>query len=114
MSEGTYSYTLLQTSEVLHLTPKRVHELIDEGELKAHSDTERGTLLIDADSVRSRLKALSPDPQDAPETTTTTAQPDADQEEDHFFDLDLLILVLIAGITLLAAGYTLLPQLFGG
>lgn len=34
------------------------------------------------------------------------------QEENHFFGL--LILTVIGGITLLAAGYTLLPVLFGG
>lgn len=114
MSEGTHSYTLLQTTEVLHVTPKRVYELIAEGELKAHRDGPRGTLLIDAGSVRTQLKALPPEPQDAPETTTTTPQPDTVQQEDRFFDLDLLVLVLIAGITLLAAAYTLLPQMFGG
>lgn len=110
MSEGENLYTVPQAAEILGVPPKRIHELVDEGELEAHRDEESGYWLVDARVVHARLKAFSLDPEGSHVIATTTV-PDAPREENRFFDL--LVLLIIGGITLLAAGYTLLPMLFG-
>jgi excisionase family DNA binding protein len=110
MSEGENFYTILQAAEVLGVPPKRVYELVNEGELEAHRKGGSGHWLIDARAVHARLKAFSLDPRGSRVVATATV-PDAPREENRFFDL--LVLLIIGGITLVAAGYTLLPT-FGG
>jgi excisionase family DNA binding protein len=109
MSEGENFYTILQAAELLGVPPKRIHELVDEGELEAHRDEESGHWLINTRAVHARLKAFSLDPRGSRVVATATV-PDAPRENRFF---DLLVLLIIGGITLLAAGYTLLPMLFG-
>lgn len=118
MSEGGgNSYTVLQTVEALNVSPKRVYELIDEGTLEFRLDEQTGCWRIDARSVRAHLnhlKSFSLGPEGTNFIATATSVPGIDQGKERSFDSDLLVLLIIGGITLLAAGYTLLPALLEG
>ncbi len=102
-AEGNF-YSTQQAAEVLGVPTQRVHELIREGELEAHHDEEAGHWLISVRSVDARLEELPPEPPEARGKRVSTREGKR---------LDLWILLIIAVVTLLAAGYTLLPLLLG-
>ncbi len=104
MSDGASFYTARQAAEVLRASTERVYELIDEGKLEAYRDEETDRWLINARSVHA-LGELPPEPPEARGSRVRTREGNR---------VDLWILMAIATITLLAAGYTLLPELFGG
>lgn len=104
MSDGDSFYTTRQTAEVLRTSIQRVHKLIDEGELEAHRDEETGHWLINAHSVRT-LGKLPPEPPEARGSRVRTREGSR---------ADFWILVVIAAVTLVAAGYTLITVLSGG
>lgn len=121
MSERGDFYTVLQAAEVLNVTPKRVYEMLAEGELEAPYVEGAWYPLINIHSVHTHLKVCSSvrthpkelpaEPHDSHDAATTVLGFDDTLKENRFFDLDLVILLMIGGITLLAAGYTLLPML---
>ena len=96
-------YTTQQAAEALGVTPQRVRELIRENKLEAHRDKETARWLITTRSVHG-LEKLPPEPPEARGTRTSA------REESR---ADFWVLVLIAALTLLAAGYTLLTALLG-
>ena len=104
MSTGGSFYTTQQAAEVLGVSTQRVHELIRENKLEAHRDEETGRWSINARSVHARLQELPPEP---PEGRGSRASA---QEKNR---AGFWILVVIAVMTLLAAGYTLLTALSG-
>lgn len=63
---------------------------------------------------REEYQSPSTTKKDSTETESETDTAIATEKEQRFFDADLLLLLFIAGVTLLAAIYTLLPQIFGG
>ena len=97
-------YTTQQAAEVLGVAPDMVRQLIAEDKLEAHRHEETGRWLITTRSVHARLEELPPEPPEARDPQVST------QEENP---AGFWILVLIAVITLLAAGYTLLTVLSG-
>ncbi len=102
-SEGNF-YTTQQAATVLGVPTQRVHELIREGELEARHDEETGQWLISVRSVDARLEELPPEPPEARGKRVSTREGKR---------ADLWILLIIAVVTLLAAGYILLPLLLG-
>ena len=104
-------YSVQQAAELLDIPTEKVHGLLRKGKLNARRDENTGRWMIDVLSAHEHLKA---GPQEA-KGITTTAAPDAIQGGKWCpFDFDSLILMIIGGVTLLAAGYTLLPLLLGG
>jgi len=102
-SEGNF-YTTQQAAKVLGVPTQRVHELIREGELEARHDEETGHWLVSVRSVEARLQKLPPEPPEARGRRVSTREGKR---------VDLWILLIVAVVTLLAAGYTLLPLLLG-
>jgi excisionase family DNA binding protein len=109
MSQKIDFYSVRQAAELLDVPTEKVHGLLRKGKLKARRDEGTGRWMIDILSVHEHLKA---DPQHTKGITATA--PDVTRGKGSPFDLDSLILVIIAGVTLLAAGYTLLPLLSRG
>ena len=101
-SEGNF-YTMQQAAKVLGVPTQRVHVLIREGELEARRD-ETGRWLISVRSVDARREEPPPEPPEARGKRVSTREGKR---------IDLWILLIIAVVTLLAAGYTLLPLLLG-
>lgn len=89
---------------MLRVSPQRVYELIDEGKLEAYRDEETGRWLVNARSVHF-LGELSPEPPEARGSRVRTREGNR---------IDSWILILIALVTLLAAGYTLITVLAEG
>jgi hypothetical protein len=110
---GSDFYNISEAARLLCLTPKEVLRLINEGALNARPGEQSGNWLIEARSVHTRLKEFPPRTQ-GPEVTpmATSPLPKSPRQENRVWDL--LVLVAIGGMTLLAAGYTLLPTLSGG
>ena len=111
-------YDVPQAAKVLQVTPEKVLELINRGDLEARRDEESNEWLIEAGSVRARLDAggtpsEARGPQSTPEEEPSSVL-EGTQQKNRFFDLDLLILLAIGSVTLMAATYTLLPALLGG
>jgi hypothetical protein len=104
MSDGESFYTTRQAAEVLCASAQRVHKLIEEGNLEAYRDEETDRWLVNARSVHA-LRELTPESPEAPGSRVGTREGNRS---------DLWILTVIAAVTLLAAGYTLLPALLGG
>jgi excisionase family DNA binding protein len=114
MSEQAGYYTIRQAAALLGIPTEKTHALLRKGKLKARRDEETGRWLLDPDSVHGRLKAPREGllREGGASEAATSAVSDATQEkEDRLFDL--LILTVIGGVTLLAAGYTLLPVILG-
>ena len=113
MSEQAGYYTIRQAAALLGIPTEKTHALLRKGKLKARRDEETGRWLLDPDSVHGRLKA----PREgilrggASEAATSAVSDATQEKEDRLFDL--LILTVIGGVTLLAAGYTLLPVILG-
>jgi excisionase family DNA binding protein len=105
-SEGNF-YTTQQAAKVLGVPTQRVHELICEGELEARHDEETGRWLISVRSVEARLEEPPPEPPEPPEARGRRVSTREGKR------VDLWILLIVAVVTLLAAGYTLLPLLLG-
>lgn len=111
---GSNFYNVSEAARLLRLTPEEVLKLINEGALRARPGQQSGNWLIEARSVHTRLKEFPPSTQ-GPEVTPTAATstlPKSPRQENRVWDL--LVLVIIGGMTLLAAAYTLLPTLSGG
>lgn len=111
MTLKIYFYSVQQAAEVLDVPTEKVHGLLRKGKLKAHRDEETGAWMINVLSVEKHLKA---NPQEAKGIPATTSMPEVIQEKGRLFDFDSLVLVIIMVVTLVAAGYTLLPLLLGG
>src|SRR5215208_5274584 len=94
-------YTVSQAAQVLDVAPERVHELIAENKLEVRHDEETDRWLISARSVHARLKGLPPEARG--ERVRTQGGKRA----------DFRVLLIIAAITLLAAGYTLITAIGG-
>ncbi len=113
MSEQAGYYTIRQAAALLGIPTEKTHALLRKGKLKARRDEETGRWLLDPDSVHGRLKA----PREgllqggASEAATSAVSDTTQEKEDRLFEL--LILTVIGGVTLLAAGYTLLPAILG-
>jgi hypothetical protein len=104
-------YDVPQAARILHVTPERVLELANRGDLKARRGEEPNNWLIEAGSVRARLEAGTPSAPGGPESTPEeepSSLLEGTQQTNRFFDLDLLILLAIGTVTLLAATVTLL------
>jgi excisionase family DNA binding protein len=82
-------YTVQQAAQVLGMPTEKVRGLLRKGKLKAQRSEETGRWLLDVRSVH-RRRALRAGPREASD------------------------IVIIGGMTLLAAGCTLIPLLFGG
>ncbi len=100
-AQGNF-YTTQQAAEVLGVSAQRVNELIREGELEAHHDEENDRWLISVHSIDARLEELPPEPPEARGEHVRTREGRR---------ADFWILIVIAVVTLLAAGYALLPLL---
>ena len=111
MSQKIDFYSVQQTAELLEVPTEDVHGLLRKGKLKARRDEGTGRWMIDILSVHEHLNA---NPQGAKGVTATAAGSEDTQGKRSPLDFDSLILVIIAGVTLLAAGYTLLPLLLRG
>ena len=114
ISERADYYTIGQAATLLDMPTEKLRALVSKGKLKARRDEETGRWLLDPDSVHGRLKALRRGllRGEANEAATTAVSDATQEEENRFFDL--LLLLIIGGLTLLAAGYTLLPAILGG
>ena len=110
MRQRTYFYTIQQAAQLLDISTEKVHGLLRKGKLKACRDEETGRWLIDVCSVHKCLEAFQTDLQGAGVITTVVVA-DAPQAKRRPFDFNLLILLIIGGVTLLAALYTLAPLL---
>lgn len=111
MSERGDHYTIQQTAEALRIPVQNVVELIDEGELQAYYDEEKGYRLVDASSIRSYL-LKKPPPEQSPFVNATPDRPPRSQERNR--TADTVVLIIIALITLSAAVYTLVTALLSG
>jgi hypothetical protein len=114
MSQQPNSYTIRQAAALLDVTTEKIHALVRKGKLNARRDEETGRWILEASSVHERLKTsrIGPLRGEASGAGTAEASGATQEEESRFFDL--LILLIIGGVTLLAAGYTLLPTILGG
>jgi len=97
-------YTVSQAAQVLDVAPERVRELIAENKLEVRHDEETDRWLISARSVHARLKGLPPEP---PEARGERVRTQGGKRADFW------VLLIIAAITLLAAGYTLITAIGG-
>jgi hypothetical protein len=109
-TKNPYFYTIQQAALLLDVTTKKVHGLLRKDKLKARRDEEMGRWLLDVCSVHKRLGAFQADLQGSGASTVLVA--DTPRAKTRPFDLDLLILLIIGGVTLLTAAYTLVPLLF--
>jgi hypothetical protein len=103
-------YTIQQAAELLDMPTEKVHGLLRKGKLKGGRCEETGRWLLDIRSVH-RQRVLRVGLPEASDISTAT-MPDATPPKSRSFDSDLLVLAIIGGVTLLAAGYTLVPLLF--
>ena len=115
MSEQAHYYTIRQAAELLNIPTEKIHALRKKGELKARREEKSERWLLDPDPVHDRLKARRTGllRGGGVSSAGAAAASEAIQEEESRI-FDLLILLIIGGVTLLAAGYTLLPTISGG
>ena len=106
ISEQADYYTIQQAAALLDMPTEKIRALVRKGKLKARRDEETGRWLLDPSSVHDRLTVPQSDLRGGASGGA------AQEEENRFFDL--LVLLIIGGLTLLAAGYTLLPAILGG
>ena len=97
-------YTVQQAAEILRVPTIRVYSLIRENKLEAQRDEETGHWLINPRSVHARLKELPPEPPEARGEQVRAQRGNS---------ADFWVLLIIAVITLVAAGYTLFRGIMG-
>ncbi len=109
--EGNKYYNVAQAAMLLRVPPRRILELIEEGDLEAYPSVQPGNWLIQPRSLHALLKAFPSQPQEPEVIPKTSTSPTSTDAENHVSSLGLLVLVAIACLTLLAAVYSLLPIL---
>ena len=103
-------YTIQQAAMLLDVPTETVHGLLRKKKLEAKRCEQTGRWLLDISSVH-RQRVFRAGPPEASDSSAATT-PEAIPKKVCSFDADLLVLVIIGGVTLLAAGYTLIPLLF--
>jgi excisionase family DNA binding protein len=132
VSIGGNFYTIQQAAKLLDVPTETVHGLLRKKKLEAKRCEETGRWLLDISSVhrQSVFRAGPPEASDSSAATTPEASdcsaamtpeasdssaattPGATPKKGCSFDADFVVLVIIGVVTLLAAGYTLIPLLF--
>jgi excisionase family DNA binding protein len=103
MDDESAFYTAQQAAQILGTNTQKVQDLIREGKLEAYRDEGTGHWRINARSVHA-LGELPPEP---PEARGERVRTQGGKRADAW------ILLIIAVITLLAAGYTLIRAIGG-